>query len=132
MRRREFIVLAGAAAVWPLAVRAQRSLPVIGCLHSGSPDPRSSYRAALDSFRKGLGELGFAESRNVAIEYRWAENKFDRLPALASDLVKSGVTVIFVGGGDVAALAAKAATATIPIVFAIGADPVRRGLVASL
>jgi putative tryptophan/tyrosine transport system substrate-binding protein len=134
MRRREFItLLGGAAAGWPLAASAQQpGMPVVGYLHSGSPDPSSSYWPALTAFRRGLGDAGFVEGRNLSIEYRWAEDRFDRLPALADELVKRPVALIFVGGGDVAALAAKRATTTIPIVFAIGADPVRQGLVASL
>jgi putative ABC transport system substrate-binding protein len=133
-RRREFIgLLGGAAATLPLAARAhQAAVPVLGLLHSGSPDPNSSYWPALAAFRQGLGDTGFVEGRNILIEYRWAEDRFERLPMLAADLVKRAVSLIFVGGGDVAALAAKAATATIPIVFAIGADPVQRGLVVSL
>jgi putative ABC transport system substrate-binding protein len=134
VRRREFIAgLGGAASAWPLAARAQQSaMAVIGFLHSGSPDPLSSYWPAVAAFREGLGESGFVEGRNLAIDFRWAEDQFDRLPALASDLVRRKVALIFVGGGDVAALAAKAATATTAIVFAIGADPVRQRLVASL
>jgi putative ABC transport system substrate-binding protein len=130
-KRREFITLVGCAVAWPLATRAQAA-PVIGYLHSGSLHSGPAWGPALTSFRQGLGEAGFVEGRNVAIEFRWAEDRFERLPMLAGDLVHRGVALIFVGGGDVAALAAKAATATIPIVFAIGADPVQQGLVASL
>jgi len=130
MKRREFLGIVGGAGAWPLAARAQQSaMPVIGFLHSGSPGPTSD---ALTAFRRGLGEAGFVESGNVAIEYRWAEDQFDRLAALAGELVRRNVSVIAVGGGDVAAAAAKSASATIPIVFAIGADPVQIGIVASL
>ena len=131
MRRREFITLLScAAAGWPLAARAQRpTMPVIGFLHSGSPGPSSNIST---QFRRGLGEARFVEGDTVVIVYRWAEDRFDRLPALASELVQRNVSLIFVGGGDIAALAVKSATATIPIVFAIGADPVQQGIVASL
>ncbi|HEX2136507.1 MAG TPA: ABC transporter substrate-binding protein [Microvirga sp.] len=116
-------------AVWPLAARAQQQdTPVIGWLHSGSPGPHAS---TLEAFRRGLGEVGFVEGSNLTIVYRWAEDRFDRLPRLARDLVERKVTLVFAGGGDVTALAAKSATATIPIVFAIGADPVRHGIVES-
>ena len=132
MRRRAFIALIGAMA-WPHAARAQQAaLPTIGFLHSASPDPRSSYASAVAAFRKGLGEGTLTEGTHVALEFRWAEDRFDRLPELASDLVQRDVSLIFAGGGDVVALAAKHATSTIPIVFAIGADPVAQGIVASL
>jgi putative ABC transport system substrate-binding protein len=128
MRRREFIALLG-GVVWAFAARAQQQeTPVIGWLHSGSPGPHSSN---LDAFRQGLAETGFVEGSNLTIDYRWAEDRFNRLPRLARELVQRNVTLIFAGGGDVTALAAKAATETIPIVFAIGADPVRHGIVAS-
>ncbi len=131
MRRREFIRLLGAAAaaVGPLAARAQPALPVIGYLHSASPGPFAHLVAA---FRQGLSESGFVEGRNVVIEYRWAEGQYDRLPAMAADLVRRQVNVIVAAAGGPPVLAAKAATTTIPIVCSIGADPVAMGLVASL
>ena len=134
MRRREFItVLGGVAVAWPVLALAQQSRNVvIGVLHSASPDPRSSYWTAMAAFRRGLSDRGFLQGQNLTINFRWAEDHFERLPTFASDLVQRNVSLIFAGGGDVAALAAKKATATIPIVFAIGADPVKQGIVSSL
>jgi len=130
MRRRELIVGASAAAIlWPRAARAQqKALPVIGFLSSRSPEDSTGQ---LAGFRQGLAELGYVEGENLVIEYRWARGDYERLPALAADLVGKPVRVLATVGGEISALAAKAATSTIPIVFAMGSDPVRAGLVES-
>ncbi|MGB7777439.1 MAG: ABC transporter substrate binding protein, partial [Pseudolabrys sp.] len=131
MRRREFItLLGGVAAAWPLTARAQQPvMPVIGFLSSRSPGESASVVAA---FRQGLRETGFIEGQNLGIAFRWAEGRYDRLPALASELVSLPVTLLFVAGGPPSAFAAKGATSTIPVVFSAVSDPVEIGLVPSL
>jgi putative tryptophan/tyrosine transport system substrate-binding protein len=129
MRRREFITLLGGAAAWPLAARGQQSMPIIGYFSARSP---MTDGPMLSAFRQGLNDTGFVEGRNVAMEFRWAEGRDDRLLELAHDLVRRKVDVIVTTGGESTARAVKAATSTIPIVFISGSDPVESGLVASL
>jgi putative ABC transport system substrate-binding protein len=130
MRRRELItILGGAATVWPFVTFAQPAVPIIGFLSSRSPADTTTLVAA---FRNGLGEAGYIEGKNIAVEYRWADGQYDRLPALVADLVQRGVALLVTTGGEPSALAAKAATSTIPIVFTTGGDPVKIGLVESL
>jgi putative ABC transport system substrate-binding protein len=131
MRRRTLLTsISGAALAWPISGLAQQqAVPVIGYLHSGSPGPLAFEVAA---FRQGLADTGYVEGQDVAIEYRWAEGMRDRLPSLAADLVRRKVNVMAAIGGDATALAVKATTSTIPVIFQIGSDPVKAGLVASL
>jgi putative ABC transport system substrate-binding protein len=129
MRRREFIAGLGGAVAWPLATRGQQpTMPVIGFINGGSPE---GYRRSLSSFLKGLGEIGYVEGRSVAIEYRWADGRYDRLPAFVAEFIQRRVSVI-AATSTPAALAAKAAANTIPVIFTTAGDPVQLGLVGSL
>src|SRR5215831_11936983 len=131
MKRRAFITLLGGAAAWPLAARAQQrpALPVIAYLHSASPEP---YAAMIAAFRNGLAEVGYFDGQNVTIDHPWAEGQFNRLPALAAELVARRPAILVAAGGDVSAAAAKAATTTVPIVFTIGGDAIAYRLVSKL
>jgi putative ABC transport system substrate-binding protein len=130
VKRRAFIALLGGAAAWPLAARAQQqAMPVVGLINAGSPETSVSRLAA---FRQGLNEMGYVEHQNVTIEYRWAEGRYDRYPELVADLIRRKASLIVTGASTPAAVAAKAATSTIPIIAGVGEDPVRLGLVASL
>jgi putative ABC transport system substrate-binding protein len=129
MRRRAFIILLSGAVAWPLAARAQQPMPLVGFLNSASPD---TYRFNADSFREGLAKAGFVEGRNVRIEERWARGDYDVLPALAAELVAMRVVAIAATGDVASARAAQDASSTVPVVFTIGGDPVRFGLVKSL
>src|SRR6186997_938945 len=131
MRRREFLGAIGSVAAWPLAAWAQQpAMPLIGFLHGGS---QREWAHLIEAFRQGLSQAGFVEGRNIAaIEFRWAQGQFDRLPGMATDLVNRQPTLIATDGGTVTAQAAKRATSTIPIIFTLGGDPVKSGLVASL
>jgi len=132
MRRREFIALIGGAAAWPLAASAQQpAIPVVGWLNSGGPAGNSLFMSLASAFRAGLKDAGYVEGQNVAVDFRWGEGQYSQLPTLAAELVAKRVDVIMAGGPP-AALAAKAATQTIPIIFTSGDDPIRLGLVASL
>jgi putative ABC transport system substrate-binding protein len=128
IRRREFITVLGGAAAWPLTAAAQQALPVIGFLGSGGAQTGGAQ--SVEGFRRGLAESGYVEGQNVKIEYRWADYQYDRFPALVADLIRRNVAVIVVVGAVNAALTAKQATRTIPIVFSVSSDPVQVGLVA--
>src|SRR5688572_17503893 len=129
MRRREFITLLGGAAAWPLAARGERLPPTIGYIGSRS---LAADAHLVDAFRSGLAEMGYADGRNATIDFRWAEGRFERLPELAAELVRRSVKVIVATGGTPTAIAAKAATAEIPIVFVMGGDPIKTGIVKSI